>query len=836
MKLKQNKGKSNSKSKSVQFIDLFKLEEIQNLQDLFSDSCGVASIITFPDGKPITKPSNFCTLCSDIIRKTAKGLANCQKSDSVLGQNNSTGPVVQPCLSGGLWDAGASITVGGVHVANWLIGQVRNSEIDEKGMLQYANEIGANQNDFLKALKEVPVMSEEQFNKVSKMLYAFAGELSEKAYRNLLLKQQIEERNQAESALQENEKKFRNIFENAQEGIFQTTVDGSYVSVNPALAKMYGFASPEELISSRTDISKDAYMDPKERDVFLKLMEDQGFVKGYEYEVKDKNGKRLWFYEDAQAIKDETGKVKYFEGFVVDITERKKAELKLLESEERYKRITAGITDYLYTVEVRNGKAIETHHSEACLTVTGYTSEELISDPYLWINMVVPEERVSVAGRFLQILEGNDLPAFEHRIIHKDGKIRWISDQAIPKYNPNGKLVSYDGIIKDITERKQVEEALRENEEKLSTLFISMTEMVALHELVFGETGEVINYRITDCNNAFTSITGINKENAIGKLATEVYGTQTPPYLKEFSNVAITGKSFEYNTYFEPMDKHFMISVVSPKKNHFATITTDISAIQQIQEVITTKNKELENYLYVASHDLRSPLVNIQGFSQRLQKQANAINTFVADANLDNETQMVLNKITKEDIPKTLSFIYSNVTKMDSLINGLLQISRTGRIKVSIAQINMNQLIKTIISALNFQIAEISGEVQVENLSDCYGDENQLNQLFSNIIGNALKYRDKKRKMVIKIGCTIQFNKVVYSIQDTGIGIAQRHLERIWDIFYRVDSGSPIAGEGIGLSLAKRITEKHKGKIWAESVEETGSIFYIELQKRPFSE
>jgi len=129
--------------------------------------------------------------------------------------------------------------------------------------------------------------------------------------------------------LKESEKKYRDIFENTQEGIFQTRINGSYISVNPALAKMYGFESPEELMKSRTDISKDAYYDPKERDNFLRIIEEQGFIKSYEYEVKRKDGHKIWFYEDARAIKDENGKIQYFEGFVIDITERKQAEAEI---------------------------------------------------------------------------------------------------------------------------------------------------------------------------------------------------------------------------------------------------------------------------------------------------------------------------------------------------------------------------------------------------------------------------------------------------------------------------------------------------------------------------
>jgi PAS domain S-box-containing protein len=138
-------------------------------------------------------------------------------------------------------------------------------------------------------------------------------------------------RMQAIAKLEESEQKFRNIYENSQEGIFQTRYDGTYVSVNPALARMYGFTTPEELISSRTDISKEAYSDPTERNNFLRMMEESGYIKGYEYEVKRKDGQKIWFYEDAHAVKDETGKIEFFEGFVIDITKRKQADAQVIQ-------------------------------------------------------------------------------------------------------------------------------------------------------------------------------------------------------------------------------------------------------------------------------------------------------------------------------------------------------------------------------------------------------------------------------------------------------------------------------------------------------------------------
>ncbi|MBN1167206.1 MAG: PAS domain S-box protein [Methanospirillaceae archaeon] len=117
-------------STDIVFSDLFNIEDIQKIQDAFAEANRVASIITLPDGTPITKPSNFCRLCNDIIRKTDKGLQNCRISDAIIGRPTEGGPIIQPCLSGGLWDAGASIIVGGKHIANWLMGQVKNESIE----------------------------------------------------------------------------------------------------------------------------------------------------------------------------------------------------------------------------------------------------------------------------------------------------------------------------------------------------------------------------------------------------------------------------------------------------------------------------------------------------------------------------------------------------------------------------------------------------------------------------------------------------------------------------------------------------------------------------------
>lgn len=184
---------------SITFEDLFNLTDIQHLQDEFARATGVASIITHPNGTPLTEPSNFTILCSEIIRKTEKGRLNCFRSDAVLGRNSLDGPVVQPCLSGGLWDAGASITVGGHHIANWLIGQVRDEAQTPERMLAYAREIGADETAFMKAFQAVPAMPRERFQQIASALFTLANQLSTSAYQNIQQARFITERKAAEA-------------------------------------------------------------------------------------------------------------------------------------------------------------------------------------------------------------------------------------------------------------------------------------------------------------------------------------------------------------------------------------------------------------------------------------------------------------------------------------------------------------------------------------------------------------------------------------------------------------------------------------------------------------
>lgn len=176
----------------LRFDELFDIAEVQKIQDAFSAATGVASIITEPDGTPITRPSGFCRLCASLVRRTPKGLANCMRSDAVLGaENKGQGPIVQRCLSAGLYDGGASISVGDKHIANWLVGQVLDDQEDWDSMLAYADEIGVDREAYRRALSEVTRMPRARFESISEALYLIAVQLSKHALQNVQQAQYI---------------------------------------------------------------------------------------------------------------------------------------------------------------------------------------------------------------------------------------------------------------------------------------------------------------------------------------------------------------------------------------------------------------------------------------------------------------------------------------------------------------------------------------------------------------------------------------------------------------------------------------------------------------------
>jgi signal transduction histidine kinase/ActR/RegA family two-component response regulator/HAMP domain-containing protein len=184
----------------VGFSDLFNLDEIQRLQDEFAEATGVASLITLPDGTPLTKPSNFKEFCS-IIRSTEIGCANCRKSDMTLADTCSNSPVIQLCASGGLWDAASVIHIGEKHIATWFVGQIRDETQREEDVLTYARTIGTDEQALLKAFKSIPTSSPKKIAKITQAVNTLAGQLSSIAYQNVQQARFIAEQKKTQDAL-----------------------------------------------------------------------------------------------------------------------------------------------------------------------------------------------------------------------------------------------------------------------------------------------------------------------------------------------------------------------------------------------------------------------------------------------------------------------------------------------------------------------------------------------------------------------------------------------------------------------------------------------------------
>jgi PAS domain S-box-containing protein len=213
-------------------------------------------------------------------------------------------------------------------------------------------------------------------------------------------------------------------------------------------------------------------------------------------------------FADQAAIAVEN--VRLYEAAQRALAERVRAEAQrdatleaLRESEERYRRITEAVTDYIYTVCVEDGQPVETAHGAACIAVTGYTSEEFAANPYLWLSMVDERDRHVVLEQARCVLAGEAVEPLEHRITRKDGAQRWVRNTPVPYYDSQGKLLSYDGLIHDITERRQVEEALRESEARFRRIFDQSPIGVAIVSL---------DYRYVSVNEAMCRIMGYSEE------------------------------------------------------------------------------------------------------------------------------------------------------------------------------------------------------------------------------------------------------------------------------------------------------------------------------------
>lgn len=263
--------------------------------------------------------------------------------------------------------------------------------------------------------------------------------------------------------------------------------------------------------------------------------------------------------------------------------------------------------------------------------------------------------------------------------------------------------------------------------------------------------------------------------------------------------------------------------------NHMTDrIQQDFEERKASVHLIAQKNRELEQIVYVTSHDLRSPLVNVDGYSRELELSLTEISREIENPNVPPSPLSKAIRTEMPDMKNALQFIRSSIRQMDKMLKGLLKLSRSGRESLTLETIDANLLIERVLGTFDYQLKDLGVKVNVEPLPACVADDIQLSQIFSNLIANALKYREPSRPLMIRITGEENGNQVTYCIEDTGIGIAPEHQEKIFELFHRLNpSGND--GEGLGLTIVRQSLWRMDGVIRVESIPGEGSQFFITL-------
>ncbi len=385
----------------------------------------------------------------------------------------------------------------------------------------------------------------------------------------------------------------------------------------------------------------------------------------------------------------------------------------------------------------------------------------------------------------------------ELRIPREDGDPRVCLKRCLPVAGPDGRPAELFGFLLDITDRKRAEEALQFSEQKFRTLYEHLAEGVALHELVLDGAGRAVDYRILDVNPSFQTHTGIAASQAVGRLGTEIYRVDPPPYLEPYGEVAKGGEPFAFETYFPPLEKHFRISVVSPRAGQFATVFEDITDRMRREHELRQKNAEMERFTYMISHDLKSPLVTVRTFLGYLEQD-------LAQGRADR-------------VAKDMSFIQEATGKMGRLLEDLLEVSRVGRVANAAEQVSYADLVQASMAAVAGAVEsrgvaiEISGGPLVLT-----GDRSRLEEIWQNLIENAVKYMGDQPSPRIEVGIEPPDGEPVFFVRDNGMGIDPRFHGKVFGLFEQLDPSSE--GTGLGLALIKRIVELHEG--WIEVASE----------------
>src|SRR5258706_3695202 len=413
--------------------------------------------------------------------------------------------------------------------------------------------------------------------------------LSAQLYREL--EQELAERKMAEE-------KYRNIFENAIDGIFQSTPEGQFINVNPAMARMYGYDSPEGMVQSIADISTQIYVDIHDRTELRRRLANGEKVTGFETLDYRKDRSTLWTSMNVQAVKNAAGNILYFEGTVEDITKRKenseylKGRQRFIETILDAEPGTVSIYDLQENKNVfinRNWLLNYGYSHEETQATENFLNEIIHSDDFPLI--IAHHNRLKTAQDDKSIFD------IEYRVRRKNGEWCWVQsrDTSFTR-DPTGEVTPVLGILHDVTESKHSQNALIESEKKYRQLFENMTSGFAVHKMIYDEQGKPIDYRYLEINPAFERLTSVPVNILLGKTLKDTMPDTEEYWIEKFGHVASTGEPLAYTNFSPEFGKYYDTYAFSPERGTFAVIFNDVTEKVKAQEDVLKSQNRLQAF------------------------------------------------------------------------------------------------------------------------------------------------------------------------------------------------------------------------------------------------
>jgi PAS domain S-box-containing protein len=626
------------------------------------------------------------------------------------------------------------------------------------------------------------------------------------------LEADIAERKRAEEALQKSEKRLREAQEMAHLGFWTWDVKTGAVEWSEEVFKIFCLDPKEFTPQIDSILTLSPWPEDHQRDQeLIKRAIETRSPGSYEQKFLRPDKSIGNYYSTFQGNFDEKGDLISMVGTVLDITERKRGEEALRESEDKFSKAFLTSPYAITITRAKDGGFIEVNN--AFTLIAGYTREEALADSSvglkLWAN---EEERESVVA---DLRAGRAVEDREYQFRTKIGKnITGLFSAQIIKLNSGPCILSS---INDITERKQAEEALRESEDKFKYVFDNSS----VGKSITSPTGEA------QMNKAFCEMLGYSPEELQKIRWQDISDPADIDSTQKEVEALISGQKSAARFIKRYLHKNGSVvwADVSTslrrdgqgKPLYFMTTVIDISERKRAEEALQVtladlerSNADLEQFAYVASHDLQEPLRMVSSFTQLLG-------------------QRYKGKLDK-DADEFIGFAVDGANHMQRLINDLLLYSRVGTRGKPPAPVPANLALDRALENLKLALKESQAEVKREPLPTVTADDVQLTQVFQNLIANAIKFHDEKPPR-ITVTCRERGSEWVFSVSDSGIGIDPDYLERIFIIFQRLNPPGKYSGTGIGLAICKKIVQRHGGRIWAESKPGKGSTFYFSLPR-----